>query len=333
MKRIVITGLFLMMVFALSGVTAGSASAAYVCRGVIFGSYPLPANPGQQCEGNLGLYIPGFKLVLVTGAKEVESHVICALVEPEETSLYDGPNCGASEKHEGKGEYEKASTETEEEHQEKEKKERESESKEDWGPKILPEQEHPWTGKLVSSAAVLEKHNGEGVSCKAATLEGTGDPGAPTGQFHTHLKECKGPVSSTCTGLGEESGVILSLGSWHLVYDTLKSSLSEAGVAALLSLAEVHFSCKVLSVEELVTVPSGGMALCLVANPTATRTFEFKCQENGKKEPEETKYYNSSGTLVSINRLKAALNEGTAEEAIEVFSGTASLPQNVELMR
>jgi hypothetical protein len=112
MKRIGTAGLFLIMVFVLSGVAAGSASAAWECRAVLFGSYPLPSiHSGEQCRGELGLYIPGYKLVQVTGAKEIEAGVICALVESGEGSLFDGPNCGSSEKLEGKGGYEKASAE------------------------------------------------------------------------------------------------------------------------------------------------------------------------------------------------------------------------------
>lgn len=110
MKRIGIAGLFLIVAFALSGVAAGSASAAWECRAVLFGSYPLPpVYEGESCRGEIGLYIPGYKMVQVAGAKEIEAGVICALVEPGEGSLFDGSNCGASEKLEGKGEYERAS--------------------------------------------------------------------------------------------------------------------------------------------------------------------------------------------------------------------------------
>lgn len=199
-------------------------------------------------------------------------------------------------------------------------------------PEILPTTITTFTGKKAGSAeAKLVKANGETVECKEAKGEnGTVESNRHLGLFHISFTGCKAFGFVGCTGLGESPGVILSLGSWHVVFDTLKASLSEAGVAVLFLPGEVHFSCST----ELVTVAAGGMVLCLILNPTAlTKVFEFHCNKaSGANRPEETKYYNEAGTLVPITPLSSKKNEGTAEESTEVALGTIEYPEAALLM-
>lgn len=172
------------------------------------------------------------------------------------------------------------------------------------------------------------------VRCGKAFSEGTLEASKPLGPFHIHFKECKGEAgggSASCTGEGEESGVILVLGSDHLVYDTLKTSLSEAGVAILFLVGAVKFSCAsgLINVE----VRLGGMVLCLISNPIAlTKIFEFHCKAVAAGKPEESKYYNAAGTLVPIGTLLFSLNGGTPTEAVEVGSGLIEFSEDVLIM-
>jgi hypothetical protein len=185
-----------------------------------------------------------------------------------------------------------------------------------------------FTGKKAtgSGEALLVKANGEEVNCKEAKgSEGTLEANHHLGLFHIAFEKCttaSGLV--TCTGLADNSGVILSLGSWHLVYDSLAVSLVNDPVAILFLVGTVHFECA----GQLVVVPLGGMVLCLILNPTAlTKVFEFHCNKaSGANRPEETKYYNEGGTLVAISALLSAKNEGTFEESTEVALGTIEYP-------
>jgi hypothetical protein len=190
-------------------------------------------------------------------------------------------------------------------------------------PTILPETIKTFTGKNIGNTAlkVVGAPAIETVVCTEATgLEGTIEQPKPLGLYHIHFKKCTaGSGFLTCTGLGEESGVILSLGSWHLVYDTLGASLSAAGVAILFLVATVHFECG----GKLLIVAAGGMVLCLITNPAAlTKVFTFNCQERTGGGPFETKYYNEAGTLTSIVGLTTSENEGTTKESVQIGKGT-----------
>ena len=52
------------------------------------------------------------------------------------------------------------------------------------------------------------------------------------GLFHLHFKGCIVPeTAKKCETAGDEAGVILVLGSWHLVYDKLGSG-ADLGIGA-----------------------------------------------------------------------------------------------------
>lgn len=195
-------------------------------------------------------------------------------------------------------------------------------------PEVLPESITTFTGKSIGKTKLHVIGSGLGVTCESATgLEGTIEANHHLGLFHIHFKECNASIGGSsfgkCTGLGEETGVILSLGSWHLVWDKLGTG-AELGVAILFLVDNVHFTCKpVIGSEKLIIVPLGGMVLCLVQHPSnLTKAAEFQCNETAAGHPEDTKYYNEGGTLVNIAPLHSIENEGTPEESIQVGTGT-----------
>jgi hypothetical protein len=101
----------LLAVLAISVIGSESASAAWRCLSSrFFGLFQRSAPVGQQCRvydrssGRYGLF-------QTAGATAIETGELCALVESDEPSLFDGSNCGASEEHKGESEYEIALTE------------------------------------------------------------------------------------------------------------------------------------------------------------------------------------------------------------------------------
>jgi hypothetical protein len=186
-----------------------------------------------------------------------------------------------------------------------------------------------WTGENVGQL-VAEKKNGKTITCTSGTGEGTVEASKPLGQFHVHATGCAGS-GFTCTGEGENSGVILSLGSWHLVYDTLKAGLTGSGVAILSLLSAGKATCGgIVKIE----VKAGGMALCLVLNPEAlTKRFEGHCNlRSGSFGPEETKYDNAAGTWVAITPVESNENGGAFEETVGVGLATVVLPEDTLIM-
>ena len=183
-----------------------------------------------------------------------------------------------------------------------------------------------FTGKSIG-ATKLETPTST-VECSSASGEGTTEAKIPLGQFHIRFAGCKDLVA--CTGSGDSSGVILSLGSYHIVYDTLKGTeLSEAGVAILYLPGTTTFNCSGFAE---VTVKSGGMVLCLITNPTAlTKVFTFGCG-GSKGKPEESKYYNAGGTLVSISTLLSIVGTAAATESDQVGEGTDEFAEDVLIM-
>jgi hypothetical protein len=188
-----------------------------------------------------------------------------------------------------------------------------------------------WTGESTSKTE-LQKKNGKTVTCKAATGEATVEAKKPLGAFHIHFTGCKEEkLAVACTGEGEAGEVILSLGSWHLVYDTLKAGLTGSGVAILFLPAAVKFTCGGLVKVE---VKAGGMVLCLILNPEAlTKLFEFHCNLRGTPfGPEETKYDNETGTWVAITPLEANENGGAFEESVQAGLGLMLFPEDTLIM-
>jgi hypothetical protein len=153
------------------------------------------------------------------------------------------------------------------------------------------------------------------------------------GTYHINFTGCKETALSTkCTGTGDETGLILTLGSWHLVYDTLKAGLTGSGVAILFLVGKVNFTCAGGAVA--IEVKGGGMVLCLIKNPeTLTKTFTFACKlRTGSFGPEETKYDNTAGTMVSITPLESNENGGAFVESVQTGEGTTTYPEDTLIM-
>jgi hypothetical protein len=191
-----------------------------------------------------------------------------------------------------------------------------------------------WSGANVGNTELQSNGAAAKVVCEKAAAEGTVEANKPLGAFHIHFSKCHDSLlGETCTGEGEEVGVILSLGSWHLVYDTLKAGLTGSGVAILFLVEKVNFVCKALNTK--IEVLGGGMVLCLILNPEAlTKTFEFHCKlrTGGTFGPEETKYDNEAGTMVSIAPLLSKENNGAAKESVQVGLGTVVYPEDTLIM-
>jgi hypothetical protein len=198
-------------------------------------------------------------------------------------------------------------------------------------PTILPETEKSFTSKSTSTDEV-EKSNGEKVTCKEDRDEsGTIEQPRPLGLFHDSLSGCTALGLVNCTGLGDAAGVVLVLGSWHLVYDSLATGLNNDGVAFLYLYGAVHFECA----SKLFVIKLGGMVLCLILNPTAlTKVFEFHCKrrEGASGKPAETKYWDGNGTLQNIVGLQISENESGQEEVADSSLGTWEFANAVLIM-
>jgi hypothetical protein len=200
-------------------------------------------------------------------------------------------------------------------------------------PTILPTTITAFTGKS-SGKTKLERQGGlAAVECEKAKGEGTVEANGHLGLYHITFETCTA-AGGQCTGLGDTAGNILSLGSYHLVFDTLKATLAEAGVAILFLVDNVHFICKVPILGEILQeVFLGGMVLCLVANPTAlTKVFEFQCKEGASDHPLLSKYYNEAGTLVKISPLMSSEGEGTEAEGAQIGNATTEYVEAALLM-
>jgi hypothetical protein len=188
-------------------------------------------------------------------------------------------------------------------------------------PEILPisTSERTWKGKSVGETKLQKLGGSFEVTCSSATAEGTEEAGKPLGLFHIDFSGCKAGGISTCTGLGEASGVILALGTWHLVFDTLTPTLGTATLFLIEPL--VHFTCSITNTLVLVL----GSVLCLDLSPlTSGVTHEFHCKNNGTVgDPEETEYFNNAGTKVKAELLSNE-NEGTETMSAQIGLGTVT---------
>jgi hypothetical protein len=157
-----------------------------------------------------------------------------------------------------------------------------------------------FTGESGKTALVTLKLSE--VTCAKSTAEGelienTSAKGF-LGPFHITFKECTSKTAlgtATCTGASDTSGVILTLGEAHLVYD----SLTTLGVGVLFLISLFHFTCTLFGVNELVLVE--GSVICLIKPiNTLAKHFEIICEEILKEnkptgDPKEPTYWNGSG--------------------------------------
>ncbi len=134
-----------------------------------------------------------------------------------------------------------------------------------------------------------------------------------------------------CASLGDESGVILALGKFHLVEDKL-SSEGSLGLGILFLLEHTHLTCKFLGTEWLILM--AGEILCLLAPLTLGRTIKVKCEDAQSGDPKEIVYWDEKGQKIEIGLggFKMALNEGAEEMAAYSGEVEATASEEIELM-
>jgi hypothetical protein len=182
--------------------------------------------------------------------------------------------------------------------------------------KILPTLtvEEKWTGE--SGKGTLEVLGGEGIECTKDKSEGTFEANKPLGKFHIHLEGCKTAGGITCTGLSEKTGIILALGTFHLVWNKLGAEL---GAGALFLVELTHFVCLFVLVEV------EGEVLCLIKPVGAkVKHFEVVCKPAALAgDPGETTYWNEGGTEVKMGEEKLLTHESDGAGVMSSENTTA----------
>jgi len=186
------------------------------------------------------------------------------------------------------------------------------------------------SGNSVKETKLTVLKSGLAVKCPEVTTEGEQTGKTLLGTFHLHWKGCTTSLGGTCTGLGDESGLILALGTFHIVFD----SLTTLGLGVLFLVEPLHFTC-VVGLSELLLVK--GEVLCL-ATPTnsLTKTITVKCEtgpENG--DPKETVYWNhetGAEVKMGLEGLLTSKNGGAFEMSAQAGEGVANLNEELEFM-
>jgi hypothetical protein len=200
---------------------------------------------------------------------------------------------------------------------------------------VLPGTAQSFTG--TGGSGTLETLGGTKTTCETQTNEGTMEASKPLGTFHIHFLKCKATalgVTAPCASLDHKVSeeAILVLGTYHLVFDHLGTTLSEDGVGVLLLIEHLHYTCETGIVKILVLLL--GELLCLVkAVNTKAAHFEIACSAS-KGDPGETTYWNEAGTEVKMGSeaLKSSLNEGKEEGSSFMSSSMQSTSTELEMM-
>jgi len=173
-------------------------------------------------------------------------------------------------------------------------------------PQVLPETAGKTAASTSTTEAVFETTGKKAVVCKTATGTSKEAGTTPLGEFHINFASCTTTVAGikfTCTGLGDTSGNILSLGEYHFVYDALGASESTAlGIAILFLVTPTHFECA----GGFALVVVEGSELCLVTEPHVAKTLHaFTCTETAGV-PTDKVYWNDEGKEVKHGSPPAA---------------------------
>lgn len=163
------------------------------------------------------------------------------------------------------------------------------------------------------------------IECASAAAENSSETGnePPSGSFHIDFKTCKNTATlAVCTGLGEASGVILSLGTWKLVFDRKVGGATELTTATLFEVSPTHFNCTALVLTEV-----KGEMLCLDKDPTTSSTVHHFLCSSGKREAQEEEYCKggeSGGTCIEpvLPSLLESINHAAFKGAVELAEGT-----------
>jgi hypothetical protein len=142
------------------------------------------------------------------------------------------------------------------------------------------------------------------VLCAKTTSEGSLEASGKLGKYHIAFEGCDTTLGGTCTGLGDSSGTILSLGTIHLATNTGLT------LGFILFLTEkLHFSCTVLGITKLFLVE--GEYLCGVTPINAlTSKLTIACKKGAERgDPAVTSYENDEGKAATITKGLATSEE------------------------
>jgi len=174
-------------------------------------------------------------------------------------------------------------------------------------PELLPTGR--WTAESDNSreGPVLETLAGTKVLCVKAKAEGA-DETDTLGQFHIDFEGCEQTLLRTrCKSAGDSEGIVLSLGTYHYVYDVLGTG-EALGVAVLLLPAEIVAECGALAKLRIKVQGSNGGMMCLVLEPLVSRkTHLFHCEQE-RGDQKESRYWNDNGTLLTRIELLCEIN-------------------------
>lgn len=183
--------------------------------------------------------------------------------------------------------------------------------------KMLPEgtAASPVTFTATSAEGKFEAADKLVVKCKTdeATGEGTS---ANLGAFHIHFKGCTGLLGVTCTGLGDETGTILTLGTFHFWLYKNGTTLS----AALVYLVnQTHFECGGV-LEEVEGCAAGAVTPLESLTNSLTNTLK---QEKAKGTISKVLPQESTTEIACELKSKTDTGEteSSGEETTELISG------------
>jgi len=198
-------------------------------------------------------------------------------------------------------------------------------------PELLPTGK--WTGVNDGSLRPeLVTLGGQEVVCVKAKAEGE-DESDTLGQFHIDFEECELKLlRAKCKSTGDREGIILSLGTYHYVYDVLGSG-EALGVAILFLPAEVSFECSVLGHVRVKAQGANGGVVCLVLEPLVSRkTHLFHCEQE-RGDQKESRYWNDGGTLLTRIELLCEINNSSKfESCAELALGQVTYAEPVAFM-
>ena len=181
-------------------------------------------------------------------------------------------------------------------------------------PTASPTNKENTTDDISLTAPTYVLTNGNKLVCETSSTGTSKETGSPAGkgEFHATFKGCTGELSgikAKCTGLGDaNTGEILSLGEYHLVYDT---GGTELGVAILSLVASTHFTCAGL----FLNVVSGEL-VCLVKEPYVSKSLHEGVCEQSKGVQKET-WLNDSGASITPKLVVTEGEEGKPGAAVE----------------
>jgi hypothetical protein len=185
------------------------------------------------------------------------------------------------------------------------------------------------TGTLETNAAIVGK-----VLCATNTSQ-TASTSPKLGTFHIHFTKCfckktsaLGGGTATAESLGDSAGIILALGTYHLV------RLGTEHVGIWFLVGQFDIDC-LYATEELLVIRGSFLGLILPILKT-TKKYDIVVEQTGGKQA-ITEYENENGTKVSGGSLETEVantggyiksaegsesNNLTTSEAVEIIKTT-----------